>query len=111
MILIIFIILMIVAVLIQTKISHVKHVAKITRTDSLLRASLQWLQASKEDRDPVTALVHSSSASSLLNAARSQMADEDIELFYPKLNDLIRSVKRQEVLCVSQLKKQINKQR
>ena len=80
----------------QTRSSALKHAAKITRTDSLLRSSAQWLQASKNIYDPILSLIHVSKSSAFLSAARTQMGDEDIENFYPSLQTLIKNVEKQE---------------
>lgn len=80
----------------QSRHSALKHTAKLTRTDSLLRSSAQLLQASKEETDPILSFSHSSKSSAFLSAARAQMGDEEIESFYPNLQKLIKKVQVQE---------------
>ena len=93
----------------QSRQSALKHTAKITRTDAFIRSSAQWLQSSKQEKDPILSLIHISKSSAFLFAARAQMGDEDIEIFYPSLQKLIKNISKQEKNSATTLKIKLKK--
>ena len=106
--LMLFLFVLVIAVWLQTRSSAIKHTAKITKTDALVRSSVQWNMASKAEKDPVIAFEQASTACALLDAARTIMSDEDIEIFFPKLAELIENTRKRKSACVLKIRSKRN---
>ena len=74
----IFLLTIIFSIIYSSEKSAVKHKSKLLKVDSLLRASKQWIAASKKDKDIVNKVIHSSGGISYLNAANALMSHEEL---------------------------------
>ena len=100
-----------VCIVLTSKFSYISHKAKHLRVQSLLQASNQWLEASKEDDNCVSALLHASSARAYLNAARSLMPDEELNYIHEGYFPFIEKVEKTVSKCVRSLQIKIEIQK
>lgn len=94
-----------------SKFSYISHKAKHLRVKNLLQASNQWFQASKEDKDEVSSLIHSSSAKAYLNAARSLMPDEEINYIHEGYFPFIEKVEKTLSKCVRSIRSKLEREK
>jgi hypothetical protein len=92
------------AILYSGKYSAVTHKAKQLKVSSLLRASAQWGEASRKEKDPVLALVHSSTSLAYLDAARGILGDEDIEVLHDDIDSYVQQVTEHRERCVRKMR-------
>lgn len=105
---IIFILSLIFSLIYSSQKSAVSHKAKILKVDSLLRASKQWIAASKSDKDLINKIIHANGGVSYINAARALMSDEELELIEPNLEQYSVNANYQLEECVRGLRSALN---
>jgi hypothetical protein len=81
--------------------------AKKMKVQDLLRTALQWYHASSQDTDALTSALHASKGDAFLSAARTMMADEDIEQFHPHLRSLIAAIENQQNASIIKLQREL----
>jgi len=104
MILVVLVVGILVSILYSSRTSAVNHKARILRVKDLLRASIQWHSAAKQDTNIVEALLHSSRSVAYLEAARVLMSDEDIEEFHEDISSFVQKVETFYTRCVHSAK-------
>jgi hypothetical protein len=90
---------------VTTRKDIVKNNSNATNVTGLVRASKQWLEASTNGSNPLASLLHVSYGAAYLNAARSIMSDEDIELATGvNVSQLVTIIDRRQKAVIEQLK-------
>lgn len=100
----IFLIGVLAAILYSAQKSAVSHKAKEYKVTTLLRASAQWAEAARKDKDPILALLHSSSSLAYLDSARTIMGDDDIDLLHENIDEYVEQVEGLRDKCVRKMR-------
>jgi hypothetical protein len=101
---IIFLIGVLASVFYSAKKSAVSHKAKEFKVLALLRASSQWEDSARKDKDPILALLHSSASVAYLDAARTIMGDEDIDVLFDDIDGYVDQVEKLRDKCVRKMR-------
>jgi hypothetical protein len=104
-------IIVLTALLLQSKHGYLSNKAKILKIKDLLRSSEQWSRACKEDKDAITALLHANSSAAYLASARKLMPDreiDDLSLCSTAVEEYARYVESLQQKYLKIVAKQIN---
>jgi hypothetical protein len=100
----IFLIGLLAAILYSSQKSAVSHKAKEYKVSALLRSSAQWAEAARKDKDPILALLHSSTSLAYLDSARSIMGDEEIDVIHEDIDTFVKEVEEFRDKCVRKMR-------